>query len=451
MQRVFIAVKRAVNGLTMKHWAVFLGLWWGLSAGMLQAQPETPFAIEAIHTVASAPPGQRWVDLYVQVPYATLQFLRIEGGFSATYALLAEVYRLEAGDQRRFVARESWQRSVTTADFAATQSPEAADLSTRSFILPPGRYQVVVQLEDRATQRLITRTLDVQVRSLESPVALSDPLLLKTYTPDRQQLVPYVGAVSAIAARTLPIFYELAARQRQAGRVVYELLRLEQSRGWPIVGPLLGLGRAENYVLLEQQVEVLTLPAGRTARLYPLELKEPLDPGAYLLRLRVVAEKGELLAAVEKPFTVFWNPLMAYVQDLDAAIDQLRYIAKAKELTYIRSGKTPEQRWQRFLEFWKKRDPTPGTPRNEQMEEYYTRIALANRKFSGQRPGWQTDRGHIVVLFGEPDFIERRSGTQPYEIWHYRRLGRRFIFIDQTGQGDYKLLEPVWDERSRIR
>jgi GWxTD domain-containing protein len=435
----------------MKHWAFCLGLGWGLFASVLQAQPEAPFAIEAVHTVAPAPPGQTRIELYVQVPYPTLQFLRIDDGFRATYALLAEVYRVEAGDRLRFFARESWQRTVTTVDFEATQSPESTDLSTRAFTLPPGRYRVVVQLEDQATQRLITRTLELQVRSLAGPVALSDPLLLKEYTPGRQQLVPYVGAVEAIDSRTLPVFYELAARQRQKGRVVYELLHLEQSRGWPVVGPLLGLGREETYVLQDQQVEVLTLPAGRTARVYPFVLKEALKNGSYLLRMRIIAENGELLAAVEKPFTVFWNPLMAYVQDLDVAIDQLRYIAKAKELAYIRAGKTPEQRWQRFLEFWKKRDPTPGTPRNEQMEEYYTRIALANRKFSGQQPGWQTDRGHIVVLFGEPDFIEHRSGTQPYEIWHYRRLGRRFIFVDQTGKGDYKLLEPVWDERSRIR
>ncbi|MFW5973347.1 MAG: GWxTD domain-containing protein, partial [Bacteroidota bacterium] len=58
-----------------------------------------------------------------------------------------------------------------------------------------------------------------------------------------------------------------------------------------------------------------------------------------------------------------------------------------------------------------------------------------------------------TVLFGEPDLVERPDGqgSRPYEIWYYYRIGRRLVFIDRKGGGDYELMVPIWDERTRIR
>ena len=46
-------------------------------------------------------------------------------------------------------------------------------------------------------------------------------------------------------------------------------------------------------------------------------------------------------------------------------------------------------------EFWRQRDPTPGTPRNEFKEEHYRRIEFTNKAFGRGTPikGWRTDRG----------------------------------------------------------
>jgi hypothetical protein len=88
------------------------------------------------------------------------------------------------------------------------------------------------------------------------------------------------------------------------------------------------------------------------------------------------------------------------------------------------------------------------------MEEYYFRIASANDEYGTLRDGWRTDRGHVRVLFGKPDYVERHPynyNSKPYQIWYYYRVGRRFIFVDETGMGQYELLVPIWDERTRIR
>jgi GWxTD domain-containing protein len=112
---------------------------------------------------------------------------------------------------------------------------------------------------------------------------------------------------------------------------------------------------------------------------------------------------------------------------------------------------TADEERKKFIEqFWLRRDPTPGTTANEFKEEHYHRIAYSNERFwtASGRPGWQTDRGHMYIVYGPPDEIESHpSGgvdSPPSEIWLYRHVegigDNLFItFIDPTKKGDYHL------------
>jgi GWxTD domain-containing protein len=146
----------------------------------------------------------------------------------------------------------------------------------------------------------------------------------------------------------------------------------------------------------------------------------------------------------EIAFSVSIPGLPAQITDLGLAIRQVKYIASAEENRRLR-GASLFDREQLFREFWKRRDPTPDTPRNELMEEYYFRVQYADDHYATHRPGWETDRGRIYIIFGEPTDIERHpfeSGSRPYEIWYYHNLNRRFVFVDYTGFGDYTLEGP---------
>jgi GWxTD domain-containing protein len=111
----------------------------------------------------------------------------------------------------------------------------------------------------------------------------------------------------------------------------------------------------------------------------------------------------------------------------------------------------------KFIEnFWKKRDPNPQTPENEFKEDYYRRIALANKFFgSGGIKGWRTDRGRIYIILGPPNEIQRDMSPSgsfgsvfhgPREIWNYWGLPNprlpynvEFVFVDKLGTGNYVL------------
>ncbi|MDP3581631.1 MAG: GWxTD domain-containing protein, partial [Ignavibacteria bacterium] len=55
------------------------------------------------------------------------------------------------------------------------------------------------------------------------------------------------------------------------------------------------------------------------------------------------------------------------------------------------------------------------------------------------------DMGMIYITFGPPSNVERHpldSDAKPYEIWDYYEINRSFTFVDETGFGNYRLINP---------
>lgn len=106
--------------------------------------------------------------------------------------------------------------------------------------------------------------------------------------------------------------------------------------------------------------------------------------------------------------------------------------------------------------FWKQRDPTPGTPQNENKDEHTRRFIHANQRYGRNTPreGWMTDQGRIYIILGEPLGVEifETSGIYPAEVWTYngdpaRGLPTQFnlLFFQRSGAGEYKLYSPISD------
>src|ERR1041385_6659200 len=101
-------------------------------------------------------------------------------------------------------------------------------------------------------------------------------------------------------------------------------------------------------------------------------------------------------------------------------LEPLSYIAESAEIDYLR-GLKPEQQAAGWEEFWRRRGPTPDTPRNEAMLEFFRRRRCAGRYFQSSGPGGRSDRGRIYTKFGPRDQIESRPWSPndpPLEIWY---------------------------------
>ncbi len=164
----------------------------------------------------------------------------------------------------------------------------------------------------------------------------------------------------------------------------------------------------------------------------------------YHLTINISARNKK--ARLKKDFYIRWAGLPRTAGDLDAAINQLQLIATNKEWKKLK--KAPEdKKLEYFLEFWRNRDPSPGTDLNEAMDSYYTKVSIANQNFTVMgREGWRSDRGMIFIILGPPDEVIRNdypSGSRPYQIWQYYSINRQFEFYDRNGFGDYELIYPV--------
>ena len=122
-------------------------------------------------------------------------------------------------------------------------------------------------------------------------------------------------------------------------------------------------------------------------------------------------------------------------------LSEVRYIITKKESKLFKNT-PPAERAEFIEEFWKVRDPDPSTEENEFRDEYYSRIAEANRLFREGSPGWLSDRGRILILLGEPDRRDTYPTgysfyEPPVEIWLYGMFP--IIFVDYQREGMYKL------------
>ncbi len=126
------------------------------------------------------------------------------------------------------------------------------------------------------------------------------------------------------------------------------------------------------------------------------------------------------------------------------------YIITPEERAAFERLATDAERKHFVEQFWERRNPTPGSSQNVYKKEHYRRIAYVNDHYAGSKPGWQTDRGRIYILYGPPDEVESHPSDQnrihaPYEEWMYHHIDGLggmvvFTFIDKEGTRDFPLV-----------
>jgi GWxTD domain-containing protein len=163
--------------------------------------------------------------------------------------------------------------------------------------------------------------------------------------------------------------------------------------------------------------------------------------GAYVLEIQLVEGKSRWRS--ERSFEVEESgPPRG--KDFERMLEPLSYIATPQEIATLRALR-PEEQARGWEDFWRKRDPTPDTPRNEAQFEFFRRVRYAEQHFQGFGPGWRSDMGRIYIKFGPPDQIETHppsSETGQIEVWDYNHPLRRFVFEDREGFGRFILRSP---------
>jgi GWxTD domain-containing protein len=400
---------------------------------------QAPFSFDAMSFAATGSDVSR-LDVYVQVPYENLSFVKENERYHASYETTIVLF----DSSGNLVNEKLWTEDITANSFDESVSSEAYNLTQRVFELTPGRYSIVVtfrDIETKQSKRLLKQLLISDYTN--QAFSLSDIMLISklSLSGDKKVIVPNVTANIGNLSEPFYILFE-AYGGAEGDSVQFVATVYDE--------------------MLSTKLEVDTTAvrrSGRTQVFMRLDGNK-LGLGDYKLVVRAYplkpngGEERVSLASTNRFFSVRWRGIPRGVKNLNLAIDQLQYVAKEGELGHIKDAKTEEEKQARFLEFWKKRDPNPNTPRNEKMEEYYAKVEYANKHFKHYQEGWRTDMGMVYIIFGPPNNVDRHPfdiDSKPYEIWSYYELNHQFVFVDETGFGDYRLVTPIWEVWQRPR
>jgi GWxTD domain-containing protein len=381
------------------------------------------------------------LDTYIQVPYDALSFVQKPDGYEANYEESITIF-----DEKNNLVREKLSTErVRTSSFAETTDPARYNLTQRVLYVAPNSYTAKIQIRDSETRKSLHGTRQIVVRSMrDSALTMSDIMLVSQLRSDEGKMT-IVPNVSGNVGNMRDGFY-----------LFCEVYNATDADTFDVESDVFD---AKGEKKLSDHYRYAAVRGDN--RMFVKILSGPLPMARYVANLRVGAWSSAAhrvcgQASVSRAFVVQWPGIPATVQSVDAAVDQLQYLTDDKNLDSLREAPDAAEKKARFLRFWARRDPSPGTLRNEAMEEYYNRVAYANKNFSHFIEGWRTDRGMVYIIFGPPSRVDRypfESDAKPYEYWYYDDLNYRFLFVDDTGFGDYRLdpATPIWELRTRRR
>jgi GWxTD domain-containing protein len=102
-------------------------------------------------------------------------------------------------------------------------------------------------------------------------------------------------------------------------------------------------------------------------------------------------------------------------------------------------------RWRQI--YWKRRDPTPTTEKNELQEDFQRRVEHARKWYGAPFDEDFDDRGRIYVRYGEPadKFVQPigELDVRPNESWAYPEIAKGLVFDFVERGGYYKLVNDL--------
>jgi GWxTD domain-containing protein len=380
--------------------------------------------------------GKTRLDVFIQVPYDAVQFVKTGKGFEASYAVSVSIYD-ETKD--KLITEKIWNEKIVAISFELTNSPENFNLGHRSFDLDPGVYYILTSLTDNESRNQYDSENLYKVKSFDSFPSMSDVMLIakKTIVDGNTKLVPNVSRNILSDREDLNTFLEIYTDTSRSFIVDYLILDKEEIELRKITTQI-SAKKGTNQVF--NNIDSLNLNLGN-----------------YYLKVTLSDSTGKEFDYSIKSFISRWFGVPKSITDLDLAVDQMTYIASPEEISYIED--TPDRlvKAKRFVAYWNKYDSNPSDSYNPVFNEYYNRVAMANANFTTYSlPGWRSDRGMVFIILGTPDNIDRHPFeyySKPYEVWQYYNLNKSFLFIDNTGFGDYRLdpSTPLYGDLYRFR
>ncbi len=285
------------------------------------------------------------------------------------------------------------------------------DLNERQLISATSLYRVSRQREVRVSDIYLSYQADPKQ-------AFAEPLLLQTLDPD-QKILHYFLELEAPDYDVLTFRAELYEKQPEADQqAVSFLVSIDQTRRVVYVP-------SRGKVVFQDSLVIADLPTGE-----------------YQIDVRIYNDEQRLAAKTES-FSIGSDLKKWIFTHIEEAFQMMVYVMPARRIdslleverdTFVRR-EAFEGIW---TQFYKEKS-------EEQMERYFRKVFVANERYpergSGGEdiPGWETDRGRIFILYGEPREKSIEINGKSYLRWTYSRWSLSFIFEERNQR--YELVE----------
>ena len=427
--------------------------------GLLVPPPAAPAPVDslAVRTVRFYRAGQAQtrVRAFVQLPYALLVPAPADGAEGAgdlTYHVDVSI----ADSTGVSLFHEAWDGQAP----GVLRGSGGYVLETLNFLISPGVYDLQVTVTDAVTAREFTTHTEL-VGYSGSPT-VSDILL----SPEMRQIsagdtVPRSGELLIGNTMVVAAAEVLLTPLRARIHYLFEAYAAATETGTMSVSVVDGTGRAllrtpatpidvpAHGAVFKGDLDLTGLPEGEYDLQLALDLRDTRVDRSRRFRMAGMREtlaRDSVRRAAARITDEGYFAAMNEEQ-LDSAKAPLMYITTEADNMNIYDRLSVQATRTYLTRFWRARDQSAGSPRNETREQFYGAVDYANAEFGeGRRgvPGWRTDRGRIYAKYGAPNDVrdQTRSGrAPPYQIWQYHRgKYRYYIFSDRTGFGAYTLM-----------
>jgi len=441
--------------------------WFEPAAAMFQAGADSTLRFDLDFARFGVNDTTAQVEVYIAVPRTALRFAPYEGSLMASFECQVSIYQnsSEAVNHR-------WQAQSVARD-AAEIKPGQLLFTQARFQLTVGTYRFYVRVHDtNSPARQGVRAFQMMVEPYPAgQLALSDLQLasrlgrdttLSIFHKNRHLVLPNPGALYGLELPVLYFYTEIYNLHFPSDSGYSVHYRIEDGDG----NEVKALPSKRRAIAGEKLVEVggfniVTLKSGS----YFFEVRVvDHTSGAQASRRRkffVYREKDQQTTAQEISTAAFEFLAQVYrsrtEKELNKEFETARYISSNEEKK-IYGALKPEGKRDFLAKFWQKRDQSPETPRNEYRENYLALVKFANDNFSGFREGWKTDMGRILLVYGQPDEIERfpsSNDARAHQIWRFFEIegGVEFIFVELRSGGEMELVhstarnelqDPTW-------
>ena len=386
-----------------------------------------PIAPDSVVRIYQVPDSTETIFLVrIELSPSMLQYRKADGRYQAEYEVQIELF-----GGKDLLKGDYWRYTTTQDSYPQTHSTQE---SINRFVVLRAphrdRYEIKVRVKDLGSGRVVLeRKQKFSGYFLEGKRGLwvSDfvPLDREKYREGEKVVVsPYFSEADPF------LFFRGVSRSPFTLR--WKLLAEEGLRVKP-------LEEAERQYPEGPFADTLSIPI------------EGLTSGSYLLEAQFRVN-GRVVAKRTFRFFLYGFNLLSD-EDYFDLVDALRYLnPESWEIEELRKAE-PAERESLWDAFWKRRDPTPETERNELKDEFLRRVEYANTHFSSPLvKGYKSDRGRVYIKLGPPDEREYHPFEleyPAYEIWYYYSLNLTLVFMDERGIGDYVLVYPrnfnLWD------